>query len=238
MGSDLIDRYTAIKEENTREERRVTPLRTKERSVTYRGSEEIPQKVIEKLEATELKNDNDTETSLRYNFTQMFSGNKSFFSIIVLFLDTLLVGIYFTIVGYTFAWFLNSFTIHKLKLKKEDGSYDPEYSKPKVFAILILECLSVVFAIYIAIQLVLRLPFLVKKAPLFHRDYRIYSGGIILIYTLMSLQGRMQEKARYVFDKKRSSEDENVTQLIDCAKEVDGTAPSWINFRDCIDNIN
>ena len=61
MGSDLIDRYTAIKEENTREERRVTPLRTKERSVTYRGSEEIPQKVIEKLEATELKDDNDTD---------------------------------------------------------------------------------------------------------------------------------------------------------------------------------
>tara|TARA_A100001015_G_C14997606_1_gene716890 strand:+ start:643 stop:1359 length:717 start_codon:yes stop_codon:yes gene_type:complete len=199
---------------------------------------EIPSKVIEKLEATELTNDIDNETSLKYNLSHLFTGNKTPFSIFLLFVDLILVGVYFTIIGYILAWFLNNYTVTKLDIDKSGSTYKIEDSKSKIFSILILECIALIIAIYLAIQVGLRLPYVLKKSPLFHRDYRVYSGGIILIYTLMSLQDKMREKARYVFNSNASKQDIDIKTLIDCVKEVDGTSPTWVNFRDCIDKIN
>jgi hypothetical protein len=198
---------------------------------------ELTSNIIQFLENQEISNTNDLDTSLKYNFSQNFKKNKTFKSLFILFIDILLVGVYFTLLGYFFAFILNDYLTKPLTLKKDDGSYNPVQTRYRVFSELILECLAVIVSIYISVQIGLRLPFLVKKAPLFHRDYRVFSGGIILVYTLMSLQDRMIEKARYVFGNKKSEMNENIEQLIDCAKDVDGVAPTWTDFRDCIADI-
>lgn len=207
-------------------------------SIYTEAEEGVPVEVVKKLEATKLTNDNDNETSLKYNYNHLFQFNKSFTSVFLLFLDLLLVGIYFTIIGYAFAWFLNKYTVQELRVKKEAGGYKVEDSKPKVFCELILECVALIGSVYSAIQIGLRLPYLLKESPLFHRDYRVYSGGIILIYTLMSLQNKMREKAKYVFDSESSKQDINTFALLECIKEIDGSNPTWIKFRDCVDSIS
>ena len=235
MSNGFPDRYQTLEGPSKSS---TNPLLTRKFPIMeQKKKKQIPQKVVDKLEATELKDDNDTETSLKYNFSQLFSRNKNIRSIILLFLDTLLIGVYFILIGYTFSWFVNTYTVKPLELKKSDGSYDPKSSKGRIFSELILECLLLIIVIYLAIQIGLRLPLLIKKAPLFHRDYRIYSGGILLIYTLMSVQTKMIEKARYVFDSDKSNFDENMEQLLDCAKKSYAGSANWTGFRDCIDKI-
>ncbi len=204
----------------------------------FQKKEGLPEKVVEKLEKIDLIDDGDTETSLKYNFSQNFSRKKTIKSIFFVLLDTLLAGVYFTLLGYLFAWLINNYLTSPLELKKEDGTYDPSQSRARVFSELILECLSLIVAIYISVQVGLRLPYILKKSPLFHRDYRIFSGGIILVYTLMSLQERMVEKSNYVFNSAKSDRTENTIQIIDCAKNVTSGISSWEEFRECISNIN
>ena len=209
-----------------------------EDSLYTETDEGVPIGVVKKLEETKLTNDNDNETSLKYNYNHLFQFNKTYTGVFLLFLDLILVGIYFTIIGYAFAWFLNKYAVQDLKVKKEANGYKVEDSKPKVFCELILECVALIGSIYSAIQIGLRLPYLLKESPLFHRDYRVYSGGIILIYTLMSLQNKMREKAKYVFDSESSKKDINTFALLECIKEIDGSNPTWIKFRDCVDSIS
>ena len=238
MSSKLPSQFKEMKEDTNLTEKPYPQYYEQELNTPVYENEKIPRKVIEKLEATELTDDNDNETSLKYNLSHVFLGNKSLTNIFLLFIDLILVGVYFTIIGYVFAWFLNKYTVSKLNIDKSGSTYKIEDSKSRVFCILILECIALIIAIYLAIQIGLRLPYILKKSPLFHRDYRVYSGGIILIYTLMSLQDKMREKARYVFNSNATDQDIDIKTLIDCVKEVDGTSPTWVNFRDCIDKIN
>lgn len=204
----------------------------------------IPDNYNMRLENTELDPyDRDDESTLKYAGSQYGNKNKNIKSKLLLAFDILLIGFYFTAIGYLFSWFINKYTVGDLTIDKKNSGggtptapYTIKDRRINVMSELMLECAVIIIAVFAASQIVFRLPTLIKKPPIFHKNYRVFSGAIILVYTLMSLQIDMRKKAAYVFSSENFQKELEVQQLLDCIQRLDALS-TFADFRTCIIRI-
>ena len=140
----------------------------------------------------------DEMLNITFNGNYFFLENYSFQEKIFWFFDLLLSGFVYITLGFIFSYLLNKFTIKEL---------DRSQSKVQVAFEATGQGLLIILVLYFIIQLAPRIIIPISyEAPIEHHIFKSYSGGILLIFSLLAAEDKLRDKLQYVFDTKESNE--------------------------------